>query len=187
MNITDRDFFILDKLKSYPLIKGVVVHPLKVNRDPRGFLVEALRVDWADIYDKETRPFRQMYYSQTDSGVARDEDRWHFHPGGQEDRFAVINGDIVVAVYDNRQDSSTYQTLNLFKMGEGQGDNGQYLLLVPPQTLHGFVVVSKNPALLVNYPTKIYDANEEKRVPFSEVKFKDGSNFNWDLIRREFK
>jgi len=181
------EFFSLDKLKSYSLIAGVVVYPLQVNRDTRGMLTEMLKITWSDIYDEKLRPFTQMYFSQTESGVARDEDKWHYHPGGQEDRFGIISGDVVIAIYDNRQDSPTYQKLNLFLMGKNQGDQGQYLLLVPPRTLHGFVVVSKKPASLINYPTRLYDPQEEQRIPFSEVKFKDGSIFSWDLVRKQFR
>ena len=180
------DFFTLDKMKTYPLVDGVVVHPLKVNRDERGTLTETLKITWKDIYDGKTRPFTQMYFSKTQSGVARDEDKWHYHPGGQEDRFGVIKGDIIVAIYDWQKDSPTYQFLNFFKMGESQGNEGQYLLLVPPRVYHGFVVVSKKPAILINYPTRLYDPKEEQRVPFKEVKMKDGSSFNWDLIRDKF-
>jgi dTDP-4-dehydrorhamnose 3,5-epimerase len=128
-----------------------------------------------------------MYFSETQPGVARDEDRWHYHPGGQEDRFGMIKGDIVVALYDDRKESPTYQQLNLFLMGESQKDAGQYLLLIPPQVLHGFVVVSKQPAILINYPTRLYDPKEEQRIPFGEVKLKDGSTFSWEVIREHFK
>lgn len=181
------DLFTLDKLSTYPLVDGVVVHPLTVNRDDRGTLTEALKSSWKDVYEEQNRPFAQMYFSETQPGVARDEDRWHYHPGGQEDRFGIIKGDIVVALYDDRKESPTYQQLNLFLMGEGQGDMGQYLLLIPPRVLHGFVVVSQQPAILVNYPTRLYDPTEEQRIPFGEVKLKDGSSFSWQAIREQFK
>ena len=63
--------FTLDKLKKYKLIQDVIIHPLKVNRDPRGILVEIMKTDWRDIYSKEKLPFAQTYYSITESGTAR--------------------------------------------------------------------------------------------------------------------
>ena len=168
------------------LIKDVVVHPLKVNRDPRGILVETLKTEWKDVFGPSL-PFAQMYYSITEPGVARDEDRWHYHPTRQVDRFGVISGDIVVAIYDWREVSPTFGRLNLFKLGESNGDHGQYLVLIPRNTLHGFVVVSAKPAVLFNYPTELYDPREEGRISHQEypIRFLDGRAFSWEAVRKE--
>lgn len=181
------ELFNLDKLDSYQLIKGVVIHPLKVNRDPRGSLTEIMKSDWNDIYSKDKLPFSQTYYSITDSGVARDEKLWHYHPGGQQDRFGVIKGEIVVAIFDWRKDSTTFGMLNLFHLGELDKDKGQYLVLVPKRCLHGFVVVSKKQAILFNFPTRLYDINQEKRIPINKIKLSDGTFFSWNKIRKIFK
>lgn len=178
------EFLNLKKQKD--LIADVVLYPLKVNRDSRGILVETLKTNWPEVFG-ENRPFTQNYYSMTDSGVARDENVWHHHPR-QEDRFVVIQGQIVVAIYDWRKESSTYGRLNLFRMGESEGDDGQYLLLIPKDTLHGFCVISPKPAALLNFPTFLYNPEEEGRTPYLEVgvKFPDGNPFSWDLVRKEF-
>ncbi len=176
--------FTLDKLGKFPLIDGVVVKPLKVNRDPRGYLVETLKESWPEVFNKKELKFSQNYYSLTDPGVARDENQWHFHPTKQIDRFAVMQGDIIVVLYDWRKDSSTYQYMNWFKMGENQGDKGQYLLLIPINVLHCFIVISKKPALLMNFPTQLYDPKEEGRIAFKDVKLKDNhSIFSWELVK----
>lgn len=176
--------FTLDKLKNFPLIKDVVVKPLKVNRDKRGILVETLKKDWQDVFNNKELSFTQNYYSITNPGVARDKDQWHVHPTKQIDRFVVMKGEIVVVLYDWRKDSPTYQYMNWFKMGESNGDNGQYLLLVPVNVLHCFMVVSKKPAVLMNFPTQLYDPKEEGRVLFKDVKLKNGSNFSWNMVKR---
>ncbi|MBI5123195.1 dTDP-4-dehydrorhamnose 3,5-epimerase family protein [Candidatus Roizmanbacteria bacterium] len=170
------------------LIDGVILHPLKVNRDESGILSELLKTTWTDIYN-EKYPFAQCYYSVTPSGAVRDKDLWHIHPTKQEDRFVIIKGDAVVAIYDSRKDSPTFGRLNLFVMGEKNGDNGQYLLLIPQNTLHGFAVVGKSEAVLLNFPTTLYDPHEEGRIPHQEagVKFSDGSLFTWDRILQEIK
>jgi len=170
------------------LIKDVILFPLKVNRDPRGILVETLKTTWDGIYGKGLE-FAQMYYSITEPGVARDTDCWHYHPTKQVDRFGVIRGELVVAIFDWRKDSTTFGRLNLFKMGESNGDEGQYLLLIPQNTLHGFVVASQKPAILFNYPNQLYDPQEEGRIRYTEypVKFDDGRGFSWEVIKEEFK
>lgn len=164
------------------LIKDILLYPLKVNKDASGVLVETLRKDWKEIYGKD-REFFMQYYSITPSGVARDEDVWHYHSTVQEDRFLVIKGDIVVAIADNREDSSTKGLLNLFYM---QSQTNPFILLIPKRTLHGFMVVSKEDAILLNFPTALYNPKEEGRIPYSEaqVAFEDGSLFNWNAVRK---
>lgn len=166
------------------LICDVGVRRLQVNRDPRGILVETLRTDWADCYHAPERAFGQSYYSATEPWVARDEDRWHVHQR-QSDRFIVPLGDVVVALYDPREGSSTRGRLNLVRLGGSNGDGGQYLVLIPPRVLHGFVVVSATPALLLNYPTHLWDAADEGRVPFADAdaRLPDGRAFAWDVVR----
>lgn len=181
------NFFALDKLNKYSLIDGVKIHPLKVNRDERGILTEIMKTNWKNIFDEKEFPFAQTYYSITKPGMARDEGFWHHHPGGQQDRFGVIKGEIVVAIFDWRKGSKTFDKLNLFHLGELPDDKGQYIVLIPKDCLHGFVVVSKTPAILFNFPTKLYDPKEEKRISMDRVKLENGSIFSWDLIRSSFR
>ena len=122
----------------------------------------------------------------TESNVARDEDQWHIHPNKQRDRFVVAQGKILVALYDNRKKSSTDGLLNLFLMGELKEDLGYYNLLVPRNVFHCFLVVSKKPAIIMNFPTALYDPKEEGRIKFDQVKLKDGSFFSWNEIREKF-
>ena len=128
-----------------------------------------------------------MYFSETKPGVARDVDQWHVHPGGQEDRFFVIQGTVIVSVFDNRNDSPTKGTLNLLLMGEAADDQGQYLLVIPKKTHHGYVVVSDKPAILGNFPTSLYDPDEEGRESFDKVKLSDGNRFSWDKVKEATK
>lgn len=170
------------------LIKDIILYPLKVNEDKRGILVETLKINCPKIYHPQSRPFAQNYFSITNAGTARDENTWHYHLK-QEDRFVVIDGDIVVACYDWRKKSPTFGQLNLFKMGNSNGDYGQYLLLIPKNILHGFCVVSPKPAILLNFPTKLYDKNDEGRISHqsAKAKFLNGQLFNWQTIRQQIK
>lgn len=177
------EFITLSNKNNRKLIEGVILHPLKINRDASGVLVETLRSDWQGIYGPG-REFTMQYYSVTESGVARDENVWHHH-FIQEDRFLVAQGEIVVTIADNRKESSTNGLLNLFYM---QADKDPYILLIPKKTLHGFMVVSKTPAILLNFPTKLYNSNDENRVPYSEaqIKFPTQDLFSWNIVRKEF-
>lgn len=174
------DFITLENKKNNKLIKDIILRPLKINRDESGILVETLRSDWQGIYGPG-REFKMQYYSVTPGGLARDEDLWHYHPL-QEDRFLVSQGAIVVAIADSREGSETKGLLNLFYM---QADKDPYILLIPKKTLHGFLVVSKSPAMLLNFPTTLYNPKEEGRIPYAEARVKapDGSLFSWNNIR----
>jgi dTDP-4-dehydrorhamnose 3,5-epimerase len=178
------DFITFKNINNTKIIKDVVMHPYKVNEDASGVLVETLRRDWQDIYNLG-REFFMQYYSETPSNIARDEDVWHYHPTTQDDRFSVVKGEIVVAVADNRETSETKGLLNLFYINARKDP---YLLLIPRKTLHGFMVVSKEPAILINFPTALYNPQEEGRIPYeqAQVKTSDGTLFNWDLVRKEF-
>lgn len=176
------EFISLANKDKVRLIKDVLLYPLKINKDKSGVLVETLRSDWPEVYGKG-REFAMQYYSITASGIARDENVWHYHPTIQEDRFLVMQGEIVVAITDYRKDSSTYKLLNLFHMSL---DKDPYILLIPKKTLHGFLVVSRIPGMLLNFPTTLYDPKEEGRQD-SEVRMDDGSLFSWDYVRAKFQ
>ncbi|MDP2638346.1 MAG: dTDP-4-dehydrorhamnose 3,5-epimerase family protein [Candidatus Levybacteria bacterium] len=175
------EFITLKNKNETKLIHDIIMHPLKVNKDASGILVETLRKDWKEIYGPG-REFAMQYYSITPSKVARDEDLWHYHQM-QEDRFLVVSGAIVVAVADNRQDSFTNGLLNLFYM---EAHKDPYILLIPKKTLHGFMVVSQTSATLLNYPTALYNPKDELRIAYSEVnvKMSDGSLFFWESVRK---
>ena len=179
------EFITLKNKGSVKLIKDVLLYPLKINQDESGgILVETLRKDWKDIYG-QNREFSMQYYSVTDSGIARDEKVWHLHPNYQEDRFIVARGEIVVAVADKRENSPTKDIINLFYM---KAYKDPYILLIPKDTLHGFLVVSKEPAMLLNFPTGLYNQQEEGRISYetAQVKTEDGNLFSWDLVRKQF-
>lgn len=176
-------FITLANKDSSSLVKDILMYPLKVNRDESGILVETLRTDSKEIYGKN-REFAMQYFSVTESGIARDEEVWHSHPQ-QEDRFLVAQGEIMVAVADNRRDSKTFGVLNLFHM---KADTDPYILLIPKGTLHGFLVVSNTPAVLLNFPTFLYNPSEEQRISHEEagIKNSEGSLFSWNQVRKEF-
>lgn len=179
------EFIDLKNKDKVTLIKNVVMHPLKINKDESGVLVETLKTNWEGIYGKD-REFTMQYYSITPPGLARDEDVWHFHPTVQEDRMGVIQGEIIFAIADKREDSETKDVLNLFKIN---AQEDPYLLLIPKRTLHGFLVISKEPAILINFPTALYNPKEEGRICFenANVKTEDGRLFSWNFVREQIE
>lgn len=165
-----------------PTILDVTIRDLRTHRDPRGTLTELLRADWTDVFS-ESMPFAQVYTSTTAPGVARDADTWHVHQN-QTDRFYCVAGRIVVAIADVRPDSLSRGKLMLVELGAQEDAPAPLMVTIPSQTLHGFVVTSEQPATLLNFPTQLYDPEDEGRMPFGEagITFPDGSPFNYAAV-----
>lgn len=158
------------------LIEGVTLRKLMLRKDESGFLVETLRSDWTDVYTPDM-PFAMQYMSQTPSGAIRDQEKWHVHKH-QEDRFICVSGRIVTAIFDSRQNSRTRNKLNLFLMGPENVEE-MYLLVIPRQTYHGFMVISQSPGYLLNFSTKLYNPQDEGRIKNTELDWqKVKANFN---------
>ncbi|MEK7580938.1 MAG: dTDP-4-dehydrorhamnose 3,5-epimerase family protein [Patescibacteria group bacterium] len=157
-------------------IDGVILRKLVVHKDPTGSLVETLREDWQDVFNP-TSPFKMQYMSITPSKVARDEDKWHVHKH-QKDRFICASGKIVTAVFDPRENSPTNGKLNLFTMGPNNEEE-MYMIVIPQETYHGFMVVSTEPGYLLNFPTQLYNSSDEGRI-------ENKGELNWQKVREDF-
>jgi dTDP-4-dehydrorhamnose 3,5-epimerase len=136
------------------MIQGVVVKPLRVLPDERGWLMEMLRSD-DEVFEK----FGQVYLAVCYPGVVKG---WHYHKV-QTDHFVVVKGMAKVVLYDYRQDSPTFRELQEFFLGE----RNPILLKIPPMVVHGFKAVGGESAYLINCPTELYDYQnpDEHRLP----------------------
>jgi len=138
------------------LIKGVTIQKLNKNVDERGILCEILRSDW-EIFEN----FAMAYFSITYPGVVR---AWHRHPETKQiDNMCIMQGMAKIVVYDDRDGSPTKGTINEFIIGE---DN-MVLLKIPGECWHGFKVIGTKPAILINFPNKLYNYKnpDEERLP----------------------
>jgi dTDP-4-dehydrorhamnose 3,5-epimerase len=172
-------------------ISGVVVLPRTLHQDPRGFLVETLRRDDSTVAGDA---FEMSYTSVTVPGEMRDRDRWHFHHR-QEDRFVVPLGEMILALFDRRPESPTRGRLEVIRMAGpgvarshapgGKRDLLLHLVTVPREVLHAIGNLHpSDPFVLQNYPTRLYDATDEGRVPFADVPVDalGSAPFGWDRV-----
>ena len=139
-----------------PSIQGVKIRELEVNTDERGHLVEIFRDDWEEYEPKPS----MSYYSVSDPGVIRG---WHRHTRDQVDYFVCPRGRIKVGIYDDREKSPTQGELDTFVIGE----HDQKVIRIPGNCWHGFKVVGTEQAILINFPTNLYDYEDpdEQRLP----------------------
>ncbi|HPB30799.1 MAG TPA: dTDP-4-dehydrorhamnose 3,5-epimerase family protein [Candidatus Sumerlaeota bacterium] len=137
------------------LISGVRVKHLRVLPDERGRLMEILRSDDSEHFEK----FGQAYMTTAYPGAVK---AWHYHKI-QRDNFACVHGMMKIVLYDGREDSPTKGMINEFFAGI----HNPVLISVPPLVLHGFKCVSEQEAIVVNLPTEvyIYDQPDEFRMP----------------------
>lgn len=143
------------------MIHNVEVRELEVNVDERGHLTEVFREDW-ELYDPAPA---MSYYSFSYSGVIR---AWHRHKRGQVDHFACPSGRIKIGIYDDREGSPTRGELDTFVIGE----HNPKAVRIPGDCWHGFKVIGDGPAILMNFPTKLYDYEDpdEERLPYDTDK-----------------
>jgi len=145
------------------LINGVMIKKLIRHKDERGFFEELMRVN--DDFFKEG--FGQLSHSFMHQGVIK---AWHIHKT-QIDWWYVARGTLKVALYDKRENSPTYRTLNEFILGE-EGEN--VVLKIPARVAHGCFV--KSPTSELFYVTsKTYNPEEEGRIPHDDPEIA----YNW--------
>ena len=126
------------------LIDGVAVRRAKLISDERGRLGEIMRSD-----DPWFEKFGQVYFTTTYPGVVK---AWHYHKK-QTDHFYVIKGMLKVALYDEREDSPTYGTVNELYLGEYCPG----LVRIPPGVQHGWMCISQTEAYIVNVVSEMYN------------------------------
>ena len=129
-------------------IAGVKVKALRCIPDERGWLMEILRADEADLFTR----FGQVYVSATYPGVVK---AWHYHRR-QTDNFACIAGMVKLVLIDAREDSATRGAVNEFFLGT----HNPSLVQVPNLVYHGWKCISVEPSLVVNVPSEPYNYAE---------------------------
>jgi dTDP-4-dehydrorhamnose 3,5-epimerase len=127
-----------------PRIEGVKTKPLRLIPDERGWLLEILRADDADLFTK----FGQVYVSATYPGVVK---AWHYHKE-QVDNFACVAGMVKLVLIDTRAESATNGAVNEFFVGT----QNPMLVQVPKLVYHGWKCISEEMSLVVNVPNEPY-------------------------------
>ena len=140
------------------MIDGITFKDLVRHPDERGFFEEIIRV--TDPFFSEG--FGQLSRSSMHTGVVK---AWHVHRT-QIDWWYVVRGSVKVVLYDAREKSSTYQTLDEYLLGD-EGRNS--VLKIPAGVSHGLKVM-KGPADLVYVTSGMYTKVEEGRIAYNDTK-----------------
>ena len=144
------------------LIDGVKTKTLRLIADERGWLMEVLRSDDPEFFQK----FGQVYVSATYPGVVK---AWHYHKH-QIDNFACITGMVKLVLVDTRDGSPTKDAVNEFFLGT----QNPTLVQVPNLVYHGWKCISTDVSTVVNVPTELYrytDPDEYRLAPHGTLPY----------------
>lgn len=137
------------------LINGVVIRNLSLYADERGFLFELIRLNDQEM---NASAIKQIIASYSYPGMIKG---WHLH-STQEDHLVCVTGMVKLVLYDYRQESTTFQTVNEIFMGEKH----PRAVHIPPGIFHGTKNIGKEIAVVIGMPSLYYDPKEvdERRV-----------------------
>ena len=156
------------------MIQGVKVKNLVIHKDipdteqfgvKLGFLMEVLRND-ENLLSKFGQSNMTVAYKGTIKG-------FHHHEK-QDDLWFAATGKIMVVLYDARKDSPTYKETQVLYAGQ----DDYKLIVIPVGVIHGYKVLSDEPAILIYYTTEAYDPKnpDEKRTRHDDP----GIGFKWE-------
>ena len=150
------------------LIDGVLVRPLDLWPDDRGYFLEVTRLGQglsAGFPPETTQVSAALSYPGTIKA-------FHYHRH-QTDLWVPAVGMLQVALVDLRPDSSTFGHKNTLYTGALK----PWQLLIPPGVGHGYKVVSDRHAVLTYVTNRHYDPQDEGRIPYNDPSIA----YDWEL------
>lgn len=158
------------------MIDGIKIKKLKVWQDKPdlkqdikpGIFMEVLRDD-----DRLLKRFGQSNFTVAYQNTIK-AFHWHLH---QDDLWFFASGRAAIVLYDKRQKSPTYNETQVIYAGT----DDYKLVLIPVGVVHGYKVLSKEPALLFYHVTKSYNKNkpDEERIDPKDKEI----NFDWSKLK----
>ncbi len=142
-------------------IKGVIVRPLILNTDERGWLAELFRSDeLPEGFDPA-----MAYVSMTLPGVTRGP---HEHEK-QSDFFCFLGPSTFrLFLWDNRDGSPNYRKLYTSEVGQ----LNPMTVIVPPGVVHAYKNIGSEPGLVYNAPNRLYRGSG-RMEPVDEIRWEN--------------
>ena len=152
---------IIAKPNSPELIEGVLVEPLQVYPDDRGFFCELARLGKGLALQMVPDDQRKIQVSLTLTypGTIK---AIHYH-SEQTDLWVPVSGMVQVFLYDLRRKSSTFGVINTIFVGRFQ----LWEILIPPGVAHGYKALGVEPIQLVYLTDRHYNPADELRLPYN--------------------
>jgi dTDP-4-dehydrorhamnose 3,5-epimerase len=142
-------------------ITGVLIKPLSIITDSRGWLTELFRID---EWPAEFHPV-MAYISSTLPGVIRGP---HEHRD-QADLFCFFGpSTFKLRMWDNRRESQTFGHVTTIVAGQ----ENPAAIVVPAGIVHAYKNVGDVEGLVINCPNRLY-RGEGGKDPVDEVRYED--------------
>jgi len=151
---------IIAKPNSPDLIEGVLLEPLQIYPDDRGFFCELARLGkgLASKMVPDDHCSIQVSLTLTYPGTIK---AIHYH-SEQTDLWAPASGMVQVFLYDLRRNSSTFGAINTIFAGRFQ----PWEILIPPGVAHGYKALGVEPIQLVYFTDRHYNPADELRLSY---------------------
>ena len=142
------------------MIDGVVIKKLITHSDERGFFREIIR--FSDEFQNIS--IGQLSHSLVNEGVIK---AWHGHKVQSQWNY-VVSGKILVALFDKRENSSTYnEIMEFFACTE----ENHLTYFFPPGVFHGYKCL-RGPMNIIYVTSGIYDLHDEVRIELNNKNMK---------------
>ena len=150
------------------LIEGVLVEPVALWPDDRGYFLEVQRMGRglaAQFAAESTQVSAALSYP----GAIK---AFHYHMR-QTDCWTPASGMLQVALVDLRAGSRTFGVKNTMYVGALR----PWQILIPPGVAHGYKVIGADNAMLVYLTDRLYDPEDEGRIAYNEPHI----TYDWEL------
>ena len=142
-------------------ISGVLIKPLSIITDSRGWLTELFRMDEWPV---EFHPL-MAYISSTLPGVTRGP---HEHLD-QADLFCFLGpSNFKLKMWDNRSESETFGNMRTVMVGQGN----PAAVLVPKGIVHAYKNIGDVDGVVINCPNRLYRGHARKES-VDEIRHED--------------
>ncbi len=153
--------------QSPDLIEGVLINPVSLWPDDRGYFLEVARLGsgmTAEFPLNSTQVSAALSYPGTIKA-------FHVHRQ-QTDCWLAVQGMFQVALVDMRRHSGTWGLRNTMYIGALR----PWQILVPPGVAHGYKVIGADPALLIYLTDRFYNPEDEGRIAYNDP----GIFYDWE-------
>ena len=150
------------------LIAGVMIAPLTVWPDDRGYLLEVARIGHG-LSGQFPPDTTQVSATFSYPGTIK---AFHYHVH-QTDCWVPAAGMMQVALVDLREGSDTFGSKNTIYVGVHR----PWQILIPPGVAHGYKAIGQQPCALIYVTSRFYDPSDELRLPYNDPHV----NYDWGL------
>jgi len=162
---------IISKPDSTDLIDGVLIEPLVVQPDDRGFFMEIGRLGkgLAEKLTPEGARQVQVSFTLTYPGAIK---AIHYH-SEQTDLWTPVSGMLQILLCDLRRHSKTFGAINTIYAGRFR----PWQILIPPGVGHGYKALGSEPVQLVYLTDRHYNPADELRIAYNDPNIA----YDWEI------